>query len=191
MRFSEAFASTGTDKLSSHGYDRYYDQIFDGYNPKSLLEIGIKTGRSLASWRLMFPDAYIAGLDITDKFFMDEYIRFSEADVTIADSTKANIKEQMTDTYDVIIDDGSHYYKDLMKTFENFHDRFETYYIIEDYFYDIRYADKFIRKFGFSDVKFYPSRTQNVKVNKTVIFNHTEDRKEYIHIDLHMIVIKR
>lgn len=191
MRFSEAFASTGTDKLSSHGYDRYYEQIFDSYIPESLLEIGIKTGKSLASWRLMFPESKISGLDITDRYFMNEYIEFSEASLTIADSTKASIRKHMPDQYDVIIDDGSHYYKDLMKTFANFQDKFRSYYIIEDYFYDVRYADKFIRKFGFSDVKFYPSRTQNVKVNKTVIFKHTEDRKEYVHIDLHMIVIKR
>ena len=48
-QIKDAFLQTGTDKYQDHGYDRWYAEVFKDYTPNSLLEIGIKQGRSIAS----------------------------------------------------------------------------------------------------------------------------------------------
>ena len=52
-------ARTGTDKLSRHAYDRYYDQYFKAFRDKKdlmLLEIGAHNGKSIQLWLEYFSD---------------------------------------------------------------------------------------------------------------------------------------
>ncbi len=189
MKCKEAFLQTDTDKGFSHGYDRFYDLIFNDYKPESLLEVGIKRGNSIAAWRLMFPECMLTGIDITDKSFQKDLIEFSKMQVIIGNSTEPEILEKLDKSYDVIIDDGSHYYKDIAKTFKNLHTKFNKYYIIEDWYYDLNMAKKFINKYGFFNVSFYKSIQSNIKVPEAAIFK--TKRKTSITIDQNLIIIKR
>lgn len=189
MKAEKAFAKVGTDKGFIHGYDRFYGPIFEDFKPKSLLEIGVKFGHSLAAWRLMFPNCDITGCDIKDVEFSKELIAFSGANIIIEDSTKPKIKERLKNNYDVIIDDGSHYYKDIIRTFKNLHDRFNEYYIIEDWHYDLDIAKRFLNSYGFYNVSFHLSHRSNLTVEKRT--NFKTDSRELIKCDEALIIIKR
>lgn len=190
MNTKQAFHLTLCDKGFIHEYYRFYDEIFRNFCPESLLEIGIMNGRSLASWRLRFPKCKITGIDISDEKFNSKLINFSQSEIIIADSTKPTISDKIKETHDVIIDDGSHYYRDIMRTFKNLHNKFNHYYIIEDYYYDIDLARQYINKLGFTDVNFYTSKNSNIKIADRRIFTH-KTTKKYRIIDQNLIVIKR
>lgn len=189
MRSIKAFTLSDTDKGNWHGYDKYYDLIFKDFTPKSLLEIGIKRGNSLAAWKMLFPSCDLYGLDITNKEFETDLIAFSEAKITIGNSTKRKVADKFQDSYDVIIDDGSHYYKDMMRTFGHFHTKFNKYYIIEDYVYDLNLARQFISSFGYNNISFYKSRRSNISVPRSAIFRTKS--KKLININQTLIVIER
>lgn len=189
MRTRKAFFTSRSDKGRGHRYDLYYDSIFKDFTPNSILEIGIKRGNSLAAWKMLFPKCNIYGLDITDAEFKKSLIEFSGANITIGDSTKAEVADKFQDTYDVIVDDGSHYYKDIMKTFKNFHTKFGKYYVIEDYFYDQKLAEQYINSFGYTKVHFFKSHKSTINAEKNAIYRTSERNR--IDIDQALIVIER
>lgn len=189
MKVGQAFSKAKCDKGYVHGYDRYYDQIFEDFIPDSLLEVGISSGNSLYAWKMLFANCNIHGIDITKRRFNKKLISYSKAKITIADSTKPNIKDKIKDNYDIIIDDGSHYYKDIMRTFKNLHTKFNRYYIIEDWYYDKAMIERYINKFGFYNVSFHISDNSKIPVKDSVLFRCK--RKTSSIIDQNMIIIKR
>lgn len=189
MRAFRAFAQAATDKGFIHGYDRYYDDLFENYTPDSLLEIGVKEGQSLAAWRIMFPKCDITGVDITDREFYHQFLNFSQAKIVLGDSTKPETVNRLDSKYDVIIDDGSHYYKDIMKSFKLLHTKFNKYYIIEDWHYDVDIARKFLNNYGYHNVSFHLSRRSRLLVEERIIFRSR--KKDLIKIDQNLIIIKR
>jgi hypothetical protein len=56
-----AFDAAGTDKGHYHGYETVYAQITTP--PRTLLELGVEEGRSLAAWRHLWPDCIIWGVE--------------------------------------------------------------------------------------------------------------------------------
>ncbi len=189
MKAFRAFSQAKTDKGYVHGYDRFYDEIFQDFTPNSLLEIGVKQGRSLSAWRIMFPECYITGIDITNKDFIKKQIQFAQAKIIIENSTKPQILEKIDSSYDVIIDDGSHYYKDILRTFKNFHTKFNNYYVIEDWHYDLNFIKKFLNSYGYYNVSFHKSDRSRIPVLERNVFR-TKKKGTRI-IDQHMIIIKR
>lgn len=161
-KIRRAFVSTGTDKVR-HGYHNSYVDVFEKIVPNSILEIGIKEGKSLASWKLLFPDAEIIGLDITDKQIDKKFINFANAKIIITDSTKEN-NITANCKYDIIIDDGSHNYKDIIKTFSMFSENFIHAYVIEDVMYNIDQIISCIQSKGFTNIRIYESQIKDVKV---------------------------
>lgn len=185
----EAFSKATTDKGYAHGYDVHYDRIFENFEPKSLLEIGIKQGSSLLAWRYMFPDCEITGVDITKKDFSTVKIFPSRAKIIIGDATKSRILKKLQSNYDVIIDDGSHYYKDIMRTFKLLHTKFNKYYVIEDYFYDVDMAKKFLSNLGYHKVYFYNSEARKKLHNKSSVYRTSSTDK--IIVNQKLVVIER
>ena len=91
-----------------------------------------KPGASLRSWQEYFPKASIYGGDIQFdtqfsedriKTFLFDSTKKFECDVTLQDMT-----------FDIIIDDGWHWYEAQLNTFDNLFSRVRPcgYYIIED-----------------------------------------------------------
>lgn len=103
----------GTDKLE-HGYIPFYEQHLPN-NPKRILEIGIKEGRSIQMWQKYFPDAQIHGLDLFMEFPIPNMpgVVFHQAN----QCDWRALEELRQWDFDVIIDDGSHNSRDQMMTF--------------------------------------------------------------------------
>ena len=124
----------GTDKVTHHRYDRYFEQFFKPFQNESikLFEIGIEDKSSLALWLSYFPDAMIYGLDINIAFETDR-AKIFKGDQSDPDVLKEILNE--TGKFHIIIDDGSHVPEHQLACFNFlFHEGLEYggVYIIED-----------------------------------------------------------
>ena len=102
-----------------------YGRIFDGYRdrPVRLLEIGIQNGGSLEVWSKYFPHAQkLVGCDINPDCaglsYEDPRIAVVVGDAN-SDTTQAKIL-QCAPAFDVIMDDGSHWSSDIVKSFARY-----------------------------------------------------------------------
>jgi hypothetical protein len=146
------FNKYGSDK-DRNGYTEFYDSIFKNIRnqPVSLLEVGIgtlipdvpssmvgfhlegyKPGGSLRAWRDYFPKGQILGCDIQpDTQFTEPRIATVLANSTSREEVDRALGSR---TFNVIIDDGSHYDEHQVDTLKNLWHRLKGsgYYIIED-----------------------------------------------------------
>lgn len=127
MNFKDAFQQSGADKFV-HQYYHYYDQVIDKTQVNSLLEIGVAYGHSLNAWRLVWPEALIEGVEITN---ISEDTR-NNFNVYKLSSININDARLIDKTYDMIVDDGDHHWQSQLLTFYNFYPKANKYYIIED-----------------------------------------------------------
>jgi trans-aconitate methyltransferase len=121
MLLNDIGVKYGADKSSIfHNYlDFYQEQLPDRDFAGRLLEIGVMDGLSMKMWREYYPKAEIVGIDIKDMDHMHNN------DWQVPDSVKL-IKCDGTDPkqvkplgmFDIIIDDGSHYWAEQQKSFE-------------------------------------------------------------------------
>lgn len=126
LTLSELAFMYGTDKLD-HGYIPFYEQYLPK-NPKKILEIGVKEGRSIQMWQKYFPDTEIHGLDLFQEFPIPDIpgVKFwqgNQCDWLI-------LEQLRREDFDVIIDDGSHNSRDQMMTFFGLYNG--KHYFIED-----------------------------------------------------------
>lgn len=109
MKLSETLTQYDTDKVHGHCYGDFYDALAESYsNPQHLLEIGVQKGGSLLAWKQYYPKCNVYGVDIVDDR-LPEYIS-DKVNFILNDIKKF-------DTYlsfDIIIDDGSHFLEDVM-----------------------------------------------------------------------------
>lgn len=145
----------GSDK-DRHGYTHVYHTLFYPLQLQflNILEIGIGTmipgvnssmrnyslagyrpGGSLRAWRDYFPQGQIVGMDVqTDTQFEDE----KRITTVLCDSTDkeavSRVMDRLKMRFDIIIDDGSHFEQDQLRTLENLYPYLNKggYYIIED-----------------------------------------------------------
>jgi len=128
------------DKGGTHSYLETYEEILKPFQNKvSLLEIGLAMGDSMKLFDEYFDNSRIVGVDISVVFKPIEY----KNDVSIiqVDATKSNfLKLIENETFDIIIDDGSHITADQLATFNLLKGKMRKggVYIIEDILaYDI------------------------------------------------------
>ena len=127
----------GTDNGHWHSYIGLYEDLLAPYREKttSMVEIGVLYGASMMMWRDYFHNAMIYGVDVEPLTLLPQFdgVRM---DRKICSSTdKAALDERLGDlTFDVIIDDGSHYLEDQFITFNHMFSRLRPggIYIIED-----------------------------------------------------------
>lgn len=104
---------------------RVYSREFQEIRHKkiNLLEIGVQNGGSLQTWSKYFRHAnLIVGCDINPKCNALTY-RDPRIKVIVGDATSAETASKITKLapdYDVIIDDGSHVSKDIIRAFLQF-----------------------------------------------------------------------
>jgi hypothetical protein len=99
------------------GYIETYDHYFLPFKNKdiNILEIGVANGDSLKIWRDYFTKANICGFDI-----VDNKLNIKNVDILIGDQTDSIFLKTIIDKYkhfDIIIDDGSHVSKHIVKSF--------------------------------------------------------------------------
>ena len=108
------------DKGTAHTYIPEYSRLFEPYRDKkiNILEIGVAYGESLEMWSEYFPNAKVYGVDIHDKE-IHPYLEDERFKIWISDATKPEFVEELGRLkFDIIIDDGSHFYQDQLDTFK-------------------------------------------------------------------------
>ena len=110
-----------TDKLE-HGYIKIYEKYFESERDKQLkiLEIGIADGKSLLMWSDYFKNSTVVGIDthkidIKEKNLNRSNIKIHQGSQSDDKFINTIIKEY--ESFDIIIDDGSHLKKDVIKSF--------------------------------------------------------------------------
>ncbi len=109
-----------SDKWKS--YLDFYELVFHPFKekPVRILEIGIQNGGSLEVWAEFFPNAEcIVGCEIEQTA---EKLSFNDSRISVvigdANSTETHKKiKDISDNFDIIIDDGSHVSKDIIRSF--------------------------------------------------------------------------
>lgn len=127
-----------SDKSSKyHNYTVKYDKILSFYRNSytSILEIGVAQGQSMRMWEEYFPNAIIHGGDISPASKICENysnrIKFHLLD----QSNAAQLKNlEQFSPFDLIIDDGNHFWKEQILTFETLFPYLKSggIYIVED-----------------------------------------------------------
>jgi 23S rRNA U2552 (ribose-2'-O)-methylase RlmE/FtsJ len=118
------FNKYDTDKNASfHHYTRQYETLLNDFRDKPVkyLEIGVFNGGSVKAMREVFKNGEcIVGLDINEQCKMHEDIK-NNIFIEIGDATDPHFVNKITEkygTFDIILDDGSHTNKDVIKSFE-------------------------------------------------------------------------
>jgi demethylmacrocin O-methyltransferase len=120
-KLEELAAKYGCDKLYSHSYVPFYQELFEGRDIRKVLEIGVGHsdlmtpfvpfyvhGASLKMWAEFWPEAEIYACDIRP----DTLINEGRIHSTVCDqSSVASVRSMLADygkDFDLVIDDGSH-----------------------------------------------------------------------------------
>ena len=118
------FAKYNTDKNKYyHNYSRQYESLLSSYKDKPIkyLEIGVLGGESIKAMREVFKNAQcIVRLDINNESKQYENSQ-QNIFVEIGDATNSNFINELFQkygTFDIILDDGSHVNRDVIKSFE-------------------------------------------------------------------------
>jgi hypothetical protein len=123
----EAFDIANTDKGYAHEYEHMYANVLSSFEPKSILEIGVRYGHSIRAWQMLYPKANVVGTDIKKH----NLVKGPDFTYHIGDSTNPETAKHLG-KFDLIIDDGSHNVIDQISTFNNFQESFNFMYVIED-----------------------------------------------------------
>lgn len=100
---------SGTDKISVHGYHRFFNKElieFKNMDNIGILEIGISQLKSIPMWKSYFPNAFIYGIDIYCEYNDDraKVFKCDQSDINGLDVIKNEIMHPIY----FINDDGSH-----------------------------------------------------------------------------------
>lgn len=131
------------DKGTCHSYIDFYEQLFSHLKeqPVNVLEIGIYGGISILLWERYFKNSEkIVGVDIDLTWVQDKVVNESKTNKKIQliqqDASVPSLLDVLdsNDTYDIIIDDGSHWVGHQLATFNILKSRMKVggIYIIED-----------------------------------------------------------
>ena len=123
-----------TDKITHHGYHRFYDMFLMPFKNEKInfLEIGVDKGRSLKTWNDFFKFAKIYGLDINEGY------EHSKGKIYKGDQSDIRVLEVLVNEIGkckIIIDDGSHVPEHQLLGFNYLFENCLDYggvYIIED-----------------------------------------------------------
>ena len=124
------------DKGTAHTYIEIYEEVLKPYrNNGNILEIGISWGYSLRMWREYFINGSVTGIDVEMLPQAQDLLHNSNYNIIHHDATIPSILNHIGNArYDVIIDDGSHYFPHQIQSFNILKECLNTggIYIIED-----------------------------------------------------------
>jgi hypothetical protein len=111
-----------TLKFHQHHYTDVYEKFMEPLRERkiSLLEIGVAQGASLRTFRDFFKKADIFGIDI----YQESILKEPRISAIVGDSTSQESRNQLqtlnkNKKFNIIIDDGSHFAEDQVKTFDS------------------------------------------------------------------------
>ena len=124
MTLLECFDRHGCDRGSMR---HRYDRVYEGLQPKRILEIGVFIGAGVAAW-LDYCEAEIVCVDLFTRCDPGTVLEHPRVTWHKADSRTVNL----SGTFDLIIDDGAHDPDSQRLTFENLFPFCSGVYFIED-----------------------------------------------------------
>ncbi len=105
----------GTDKGDCKTYiNGFYEKEFGPrkYKKNRLLEVGVRTGASIALWANYFKDAELIGVDVenvgTPSGPLKEYLDYSSVSYFCQDAYASKFADSIVGKYSIMIDDGPH-----------------------------------------------------------------------------------
>ena len=126
--------ASGTDKVSQHGYQRFYPHFlaeYDGHG--TIVEIGYGEGQGVEFWRKLYPSAflYVADKDVVVKGDGFEVVRVDQSSRDQLAGFSAFLSDK---NVEVVIDDGSHIPEHQLLSFNILFDVLASggIYIVED-----------------------------------------------------------
>lgn len=134
--FKELGHSAGTDKVTHHGYQRFYPRYLESLRGTAtgMLEIGISRHNSIFLWKEYFEKAQIYGIDIKSNETTDARVTMFKADQSKT-SDLEKVIEDVNHPVQFIIDDGSHIPEHQVLSFNLLFDKLLQpggVYIVED-----------------------------------------------------------
>ncbi len=124
------------DKNSTHTYTEVYDLLFSAKRERCVfMEIGLALGDSIKLFDRYFNKSDIFGVDISVVFPWRDWTFRNTVNIIEDDATKEEFLSLLGhQTFDIIIDDGSHMEADQVKTFNLLKGRMNLggIYVIED-----------------------------------------------------------
>lgn len=141
---------TGGDRMSHHGYARYYEKYLVPYieskNHLTVVEVGVLKGVGLAIWCDLFPHSRVMGFDIDLSHFQDNYENLKGRGGFSLNSPEVYEFDQFIDNthlindivgnnkIDIIIDDGFHSVESILTTINSVKGHLSDFfvYFIED-----------------------------------------------------------
>ena len=117
LSIKAAFAQSGTDKLTRHGYHRFYDQFLQPLygQPVRMLEVGVLGGDSLHAWQTVFdaPRSTIYGVGWPAADNVRTGGLHDNVHIMFRDQSNCGHLDDVANTVgpdplDLVIDDGSH-----------------------------------------------------------------------------------
>lgn len=101
----------GTDKVTHHGYQRFYPRFLEHYRTlpsgSAMLEIGVDQSHSLRTWLEYYPRAFIYGVDISLSKSGDRFCIFQADQSKLADMRRI-VERELRHPLFLVVDDGSH-----------------------------------------------------------------------------------
>lgn len=126
----------GTQHYEAHGYTEIYNDFISDKDKLTLLEIGVWHGDSVRMWNEYNKNINLHVIDIDPK--VSNYMTNGEK-MTLhignqSDHTFLRSVLNKIDVLDVVIDDGSHYFNDIMNSFNTIFPKLKSggIYFIED-----------------------------------------------------------
>lgn len=105
----------GTDKGDYKTYVKgFYEKEFAPRktNKNKILEVGVRSGASIALWANFFDNAEIIGVDVESVGSLvgplGEYLNYSSVKFFCEDAYSQEFADSITDSFDILIDDGPH-----------------------------------------------------------------------------------
>jgi hypothetical protein len=111
MTFAELGRKHGTDKVTHHGYHRFYPRFIEQYRSvptgQAMLEIGVDQSHSLNMWLEYYPQAFVYGVDISLGKSGDRFKIF-KADQGQLNEMRRIVEKDLQHPLFLVVDDGSH-----------------------------------------------------------------------------------
>jgi cephalosporin hydroxylase len=152
----------GTVYYEAHGYTEIYEKFIPRDKEISLFEIGVWHGDSIRMWNEYNPSINLYAMDI-DPNVVNFFTGKEKVNFILGDQKNTKILDDIiqsaintTGNLDVVIDDGSHNYNDIIASFTHIFPQMTTggVYFIEDLHAPFAEKDKllrFITKFIFDN----------------------------------------
>lgn len=138
MHLEKLFNKFSSDKFE-HQYHKIYEKYLNNLKSKKLniLEIGVADGSSLKAWSEYFKKSKIVGIDIKKINIKKKRLNKKNIFFHCGSQTDRSFLKELKNKYkkfDIIIDDGSHYPKDVIFTFKELFESLDTngLYFVED-----------------------------------------------------------